>query len=86
MKKTLDIKKLILLNITGLSAMTSRNWASSLKELAAALGKETVDTYNTGESRGREFSFFLEKSRLQKNNAKLTPSQFGGLSNHLKKL
>ena len=27
---------------------------TTLKELAAVLGKETIDTYNTGESRGRE--------------------------------
>ncbi len=27
-----------------------------LKELAAVLGKETIDTYNTGENRGREVS------------------------------
>ena len=29
---------------------------TTLKELAASLGKETIDTYNTGESRGRETS------------------------------
>ena len=29
---------------------------TTLKELAAVLGKETIDTYNTGESRGRETS------------------------------
>ena len=28
--------------------------ADHLKELSAVLGKETIDTYNTGESRGRE--------------------------------
>ena len=33
-----------------------------------------------------QFPFFLKKSRLQKNNAKLTPSQFGRLSNRPKKL
>ena len=27
---------------------------TTLKELSAALGKETIDTFNTGESRGRE--------------------------------
>ncbi len=32
---------------------------TTLKELAAALGKETIDTYNTGESRGRETSHSL---------------------------
>ena len=31
---------------------------TTLKELAAVLGKETIDTYNTGESRGRETSPF----------------------------
>ena len=29
---------------------------TTLKELEAVLGKETIDTYNTGESRGRETS------------------------------
>ena len=32
---------------------------TTLKELAAVLGKETIDTYNTGESRGRETSHSL---------------------------
>ena len=32
----------------------------TLKELAAALGKETIDSYNTGESRGREVSHLLQ--------------------------
>ena len=31
----------------------------TLKELSAALGKETIDSYNTGESRGREVSHSL---------------------------
>lgn len=31
---------------------------TTLKELAAALGKETVDIYNTGESRGRELALY----------------------------
>lgn len=35
---------------------------------------------------GFSIPLFLKKSRLQKNNAKLTPSQFGRLSNHPKKL
>ena len=34
---------------------------TTLKELAAVLGKETIDTYNTGESRGRETSHSLNK-------------------------
>ena len=37
---------------------------TTLKELAAALGKETVDTYNTGESRGREVSHSLNYQKL----------------------
>ncbi len=32
---------------------------TTLKELSAVLGKETIDTYNTGESRGRETSHSL---------------------------
>ena len=37
---------------------------TTLKELAAALGKETVDTYNTSESRGRETSHSLNYQKL----------------------
>ena len=37
---------------------------TTLKELAVALGKETVDTYNTGESRGRETSHSLNYQKL----------------------
>ena len=37
---------------------------TTLKELSAALGKETVDTYNTGESRGREISHSLNYQKL----------------------
>ena len=36
----------------------------TLKELAAALGKETIDSYNTGESRGREVSHSLNYQKL----------------------
>lgn len=36
----------------------------TLKELAAALGKETIDSYNTGESRGREVSHSLNYAPL----------------------
>ena len=36
----------------------------TLKELSAALGKETVDIYNTGESRGRETSHSLNSQKL----------------------
>ena len=38
----------------------------TLKELAAALGKETIDTFNTGESRGREISHSLNYQKLGK--------------------
>ena len=38
----------------------------TLKELSAALGKETIDTYNTGESRGRETSHSLNYQKLGK--------------------
>ena len=37
---------------------------TTLKELAAVLGKETIDTYNTGESRGRETSHSLNYQKL----------------------
>ena len=39
---------------------------TTLKELSAALGKETVDTFNTGESRGRETSHSLNYQKLGK--------------------
>lgn len=39
---------------------------TTLKELSAALGKETIDTYNTGESRGRETSHTLNYQKLGK--------------------
>ena len=39
---------------------------TTLKELSAALGKETVDTYNTGESHGREVSHSLNYQKLGK--------------------
>ena len=38
----------------------------ALKELSAALGKETIDTFNTGESRGRETSHSLNYQKLGK--------------------
>lgn len=38
----------------------------TLKELSAALGKETIDTFNTGESRGREESHSLNYQKLGK--------------------
>lgn len=38
----------------------------TLKELSAALGKETIDSYNTGESRGREVSHSLNYQKLGK--------------------
>ena len=37
-----------------------------MKELEAVLGKETIDTYNTGESRGRETSHSLNYQKLGK--------------------
>ena len=37
---------------------------TTLKELAAVLGKETIDTYNTGESRGRETSHSLNYQKI----------------------
>ena len=39
---------------------------TTLKELATALGKETIDTFNTGESRGREVSHSLNYQKLGK--------------------
>ena len=38
---------------------------TTLKELAAVLGKETIDTYNTGESRGRETSHSLNYQKTR---------------------
>ena len=38
----------------------------TLKELSTALGKETIDSYNTGESRGREVSHSLNYQKLGK--------------------
>ena len=38
----------------------------TLKEMAETLGKETIDTYNTGESRGREVSHSLNYQKLGK--------------------
>ena len=37
---------------------------TTLKEMAETLGKETIDTYNTGESRGREISHSLNYQEL----------------------
>ena len=39
---------------------------TTLKELTEALGKETIDTFNTGESRGREVSHSLNYQKLGK--------------------
>ena len=39
---------------------------TTLKELNQALGKETIDTFNTGESRGREVSHSLNYQKLGK--------------------
>ena len=39
---------------------------TTLKELSQALGKETIDTYNTGETRGREQSHSMNYNKLGK--------------------
>ena len=39
---------------------------TTLKELSEALGQETIDTYNTGESRGRDISHSLNYQKLGK--------------------
>ena len=39
---------------------------TTLKALSEALGRETIDTYNTGESRGRETSHSLNYQKLVK--------------------
>ena len=39
---------------------------TTLKELTEALGRETIDTFNTGESRGREVSHSLNYQKLGK--------------------
>jgi len=39
---------------------------TTLKELSASLGKETIDTFNTGENRGREVSHSLNYQKLGK--------------------
>ena len=39
---------------------------TTLKELSEALGKETIDLYNTGESRGRETSHSLNYQKMGK--------------------
>ena len=39
---------------------------TTLKELSETLGRETIDSYNTGESRGREVSHSLNYQKLGK--------------------
>ena len=39
---------------------------TTLKELSTSLGKETIYSYNTGESRGREKSYSLNYQKLGK--------------------
>lgn len=39
---------------------------TTLKEISTALGKETIDTFNTGESRGREVSHNMNYQKLGK--------------------
>ena len=62
---------------------------TTLKELAASLGKETIDTYNTGESRGRETSHSLNYQKLGKDLPAETPTisheQYLALNELLKK-
>ena len=47
---------------------------TTLKEMAELLGKETIDTYNTGESRGREVSHSLNYQKLGKDLMSVTSS------------
>lgn len=44
---------------------------TTLKELNQSLGKETIDTYNTGENRGRETSHSLNYQKLGKDLASI---------------
>ena len=44
---------------------------TTLKELNQSLGKETIDTFNTGESRGREVSHSLNYQKLGKDLASI---------------
>ena len=39
---------------------------TTLKELTETLGKETIDTYNTGDSRGSQRSYSLNYQKLGK--------------------
>ena len=48
---------------------------TTLKELNQALGKETIDTYNTGESRGKEISHSLNYQKLGKDLASIDELQ-----------
>lgn len=58
----------------------------TLKELNQALGKETIDTFNTGESRGREVSHSLNYQKLGKDLATI-PLRLGRqLARHLLRL
>ena len=45
---------------------------TTLKELNQSLGKETIDTFNTGESRGREVSHSLNYQKLGKDLATIS--------------
>ena len=54
------------INIQPENATTYSNYYKNEKELEAVLGKETIDTYNTGESRGRETSHSLNYQKLGK--------------------
>ena len=48
---------------------------TTLKELSQSLGKETIDTFNTGESRGREVSHSLNYQKLGKDLASVDELQ-----------
>ena len=48
---------------------------TTLKELSQSLGRETIDSYNTGESRGREVSHSLNYQKLGKELASIDELQ-----------
>ena len=52
---------------------------TTLKELNQSLGKETIDTFNTGESRGREVSHSLNYQKLGKDLATVDILQLRGV-------
>ena len=54
---------------------------TTLKELNQSLGKETIDTFNTGESRGREVSHSLNYQKLGKDMPYLLVKSSAALNN-----